>query len=110
MDADALQKMTVAELREEAKKLGDVKGIASMKKDDLVQLLADTSTATRASRKGSVVGLSLPVLKEKVRELKAKRSEATQKGQKSKVTEFNADLRTVRRRLRRAARRRRKTS
>ena len=45
-----------------------------------------------------------------MRELKAKRTAAGAKGQKAKVTEFNTDLRVLRRRLRRAARRRRKSS
>jgi hypothetical protein len=33
MDKEALKKMTVAELREQAKKIPDVKGVSSMKKD-----------------------------------------------------------------------------
>lgn len=108
MDVDTLRNMTVAELREEAKKLGDVKGVASMKKDDLVHLLSGGgSSAAHPARRGKSVGLDLPALKHKVRELKAKRSEATAKGQKAKVTEYNTDLRALRRRLRRAARRRR---
>lgn len=112
MDVDTLRNMTVAELREEAKKLGDVKGVASMKKDDLVHLLSGGgSSAAHPARRGrKSVGLDLPALKHKVRELKAKRSEATAKGQKAKVTEYNTDLRALRRRLRRAARRRRQAS
>lgn len=107
MDVKALRKMTVAELREEAKKLGDVKGIASMKKDDLVQLLAGGGAP---AGKGAGGRYQLPALKQQVRELKAKRAEATSKGQKAKVTEFNGDLRTLRRHLRRVARRRRRSS
>ncbi len=111
MDVDSLRKMTVAELREEAKKLGDVKGISSMKKDDLVQLLASGGSSTSApSRGGQSSARDVPTLKLLVRELKAKRAEASSKGQKAKVTEYNADLHTLRHRLRRAARRRRKTS
>jgi hypothetical protein len=104
MDADALRKMTVAELREEAKKLGDVKGIAAMKKDELVRLLAG------GDAKGASGGTRLAVLKHRVRELKAKRAEAGAKSQKAKVEEYNAHLRVLRRRLRRAARRRRNSA
>lgn len=114
MDADALHKMTVAELREEAKKLGDVKGISSMKKDDLVQLLAGGESGAPAPAKshGRSKGgaYQLPTLKQKVRALKAKRAEATGKSQKAKVSEYNADLRTLRRHLRRVARKRRRSS
>ena len=114
MDTDALHKMTVAELREEAKKLGDVKGIASMKKDDLVQLLAGgesgAAPASRRHGKGTAGAYQLPVLKQRVRELKAKRAEATSKSQKAKVSEFNVDLRALRRQLRRVARKRRRSS
>ena len=40
MDKEALKKKTVAELKEMAKALPDVKGISAMKKDELVELLA----------------------------------------------------------------------
>lgn len=111
MDVDTLRKMTVAELREEAKKLGDAKGIASMKKDDLVRLLSGgASSGAHPAKKGRTVTVDLPALKQMVRELKARRTEAHSKGQKAKVTEFNSDLHALRRRLRRAARRRRKAS
>lgn len=109
MDVEALQKMTVAELREEAKKL-DVKGIATMKKDALVHLLASSSGPGHTTKKGKLGSLDLHALKHRVRELKAKRTAATAKGQKAKVTEFNEDLHQLRRRLRRAARRRRRSA
>ncbi|HEX5132636.1 MAG TPA: hypothetical protein VFX92_09120 [Candidatus Krumholzibacteria bacterium] len=112
MDVEALQKMTVAELREEARKLDDVKGLASMKKDELVQLLAGGQPAAKAnSRRGAGTGrLDLPALKQKVRELKRERTSAAEHSRKAKVTEFNTDLRMLRRKLRKAARRRRKKS
>jgi hypothetical protein len=114
MDAEALQKMTVAELREEAKKLGDVKGIASMKKDDLVQLLAGggshTALAASATKKGKTGSYDLVALKHKMRELKTKRAEASAKGQKAKVAEYNSDLHVLRHHLRRVARKRRETA
>jgi hypothetical protein len=101
MDADALKKMTVAELREEAKKLGDVKGLATMKKDGLVALLSGGATAGGPGRTGP---LSRGDLKQKIRSLKKERAAAAEKVQRAKVDEFNTALRRYRRKLRRAAR------
>ncbi len=39
MDKDALKKLTVADLKEQAKKIPDVKGLSSMKKDELIELI-----------------------------------------------------------------------
>ena len=102
MDADALKKMTVAELREEAKKLGDVKGLATMKKDGLVALLSGGATA--GGSHGRTGALARADLKQKIRSLKKDRAAAAEKVQRAKVDEFNTALRRYRRRLRRAAR------
>jgi ribosomal protein L7/L12 len=102
MDVEALKKMTVAELRDEAKKLGDVTGLAAMKKDELVRLLAGGApTGSGARGKGSMTRAEL---KQKIRALKRERATAGERMAKSKVEEFNAQLRAYRRRLRRAAR------
>ena len=102
MDADALKKMTVAELREEAKKLGDVKGLATMKKDGLVDLLS--GGAASGGSHGKSGPLTRSDLKQKIRSLKKERTAAVQKVQRAKVDEFNTALRRYRRKLRRAAR------
>ena len=102
MDAEALKKMTVAELREEAKKLGDVKGLATMKKDGLVALLSGEAPA--AGLHGKTGPLSRSDLKQKIRSLKKDRAAAAAKVQRTKVNEFNTALRLYRRKLRRAAR------
>jgi prophage DNA circulation protein len=90
MDADALKKMTVAELREEAKKLGDVKGLATMKKDGLVALLSGGASA--GSMPGKTGALTRADLKQKIRALKSQRVAATQHSQRAKVEEFNTAL------------------
>lgn len=100
METDALKKMTVAELREEAKKLGDVKGLATMKKDDLVALLAGGAGAAGKTGRAMTRG----DLKQKIRALKKERSTATERVQRAKVDEFNTALKRYRRKLRRAAR------
>lgn len=108
MSVDDLKKMTVAELREEAKKLGDVAGLASMKKDELVKLLsggASTSVGeAKRGRQGKNVRLSRSEYKQRIRALKKERATAGERMAKSKVEEFNAQLRLYRRKLRRAAR------
>ncbi len=101
MDADALKKMTVAELREEAKKLGDVKGLATMKKDGLVALLSGGAAGGASGRSGP---LTRADLKQRIRSLKKDRAAAAEKVQRAKVDEFNTALRRYRRKLRRAAR------
>jgi hypothetical protein len=108
MDIEALKKMTVAELRDEAKKLGDVSGLAAMKKDELVQLLSGGASAGAAAggsrRKGKNARMTRAELKQKIRALKKERSGATERMAKAKVEEFNTKLRVFRRKLRRAAR------
>lgn len=108
MSPDDLKKMTVAELREEAKKLGDVAGLASMKKDELVKLLSGGAAATVGEAKRGRVGknarLSRAELKQRIRALKKERSSAGERMAKAKVEEFNTQLRQFRRKLRRAAR------
>ncbi len=103
MDVDALKKMTVAELREEAKKLGDVSGLASMKKDELVRLLSGGAAAPSGKR-GRNARMTRAELKQRIRALKKERATAGERMAKSKVEEFNTQLRLYRRRLRRAAR------
>ena len=106
MNTDELKKMTVAELREEAKKLGDVTGIASMKKDELIQLLGGDSSPSSAPRgkRGRNARMSRAELKQKIRALKKDRDNAGERMAKSKVEEFNNQIRLLRRRLRWAAR------
>jgi len=105
MSHDDLKKMTVAELREEAKKLGDVTGLASMKKDELLKLLSGGASATTESgRIGKNARLSRAEMKQRIRALKKERATAGERMAKSKVEEFNTKLRLYRRRLRYAAR------
>lgn len=111
MDAAELKKMTVAELREEARKLGDAKGVASMKKDDLVRLLSgEAGEGASGSGAHKSALRDMPALKQRIRELKKERATAGERAAKSKVQEFNAELRRYRRRLRKAARRRRRAT
>lgn len=104
MDADELKKKTVAELREEAKKLGDVKGVSTMKKDELVALLSGGVESVASKARAAERSMTRSDLKKRIRELKHQRADAAGRAAKSKVEEFNTALRRYRRRLRRAAR------
>lgn len=105
MSLDDLKKMTVAELREEAKKLGDVTGLASMKKNELVKLLSGGAAAPAGGgRRGKNARISRAEMKQRIRALKKERATAGERMAKSKVEEFNTQLRMYRRRLRYAAR------
>lgn len=104
MNLAELKKMTVAELREEAGKLGDVAGVASMKKDELVKLLSGGGGAAKGGKRGRNARLTRAELKQKIRALKKERANAGERMAKSKVEEFNTQLRLYRRRLRYAAR------
>jgi len=105
MSLDDLKKMTVADLREEAKKLGDATGLAAMKKDELVQLLSGgAAESPKSGRRGKNARLSRAELKQRIRALKKERASAGERMAKSKVEQFNDQLRLYRRRLRRAAR------
>lgn len=104
MNLGTLKKMTVAELREEAKKLGDVTGLAAMKKDELVKLLSGSTSAASGGKRGKNARLSRAEMKQRIRALKKERSTAGERMAKAKVEEFNAQIRLYRRRLRRAAR------
>jgi hypothetical protein len=104
MNLGTLKKMTVAELREEAKKLGEVTGLAAMKKDELVKLLSGGASATAGGKRGKNARLARAEMKQRIRALKKERASAGERMAKSKVEEFNTQLRLYRRKLRYAAR------
>jgi hypothetical protein len=123
MDTDALKKMTVAELREEAKKIPDVTGISSMKKDDLVALIAGQGggeaaapaaatapTPAKASKKPAAVAMptgkpeTKTEIKQMIKALKAQKQEALSGQDNTKAKECNRRIHKYKRALRKAAR------
>lgn len=105
MDREALQKMTVAELREEAKKIPDAKGLSSMKKDDLVELIASHGGGTAAAAPQAAGGtLDKAGLKQRIRALKEQKREALAAQDRPRVTRCNREIHRCKRLLRKMAR------
>ena len=108
MDKASLQKKTVAELREHAKKLPDAKGLSGMKKDELVEFIlshggdapasgpAPTGKATAPSDKSE--------LKRLIRQLKADKADALSRQDRARAGECNRLIHQYKRMLRRMAR------
>jgi hypothetical protein len=117
MDKDALKKMTVAELKEEAKKIPGVKSISSMKKDELVELLATQPDAAKsadekkppkaakgAEPKFAAEATDAPLdksgLKQRIRALKEEKRQALAQRDGAKAQECNRRIHRYKRQLR----------
>jgi hypothetical protein len=116
MDKETLKKMTVAELREQAKKIPDIKGISSMKKDELVELLTKTGPEekTKPSKKEKAakekaetkvdVAPDKSEIKKRIRELKTDKLEALSKDDRTRARECNRQIHRYKRQLRKMGR------
>jgi hypothetical protein len=120
MDKETLSKKTVAELREQAKEIPDAKGLSSMKKDDLIELIlaqsnvaatggkpkpATTKTTPKASGSVSVQTTDKAQIKRRIKELKAEKQEARAQEDVKRAKECNRGIHDLKRLLRKAARR-----
>ena len=113
MDKDSLKKKTVAQLREEAKTIPGVKGLSSMKKDDLIELLLTQSPEAPSEKKpgkpkkkapaGAPKVMSKSDLKKRIRELKEEKRQALSKQDKNRIKECNRQIHLCKHKLRRMA-------
>jgi len=118
MDKEALKKKTVAELRDMAREIPDVKGISAMKKDDLVELLAGNAGAknvpakappARAAEAAKATGplgkapQAKADIKERIRALKAEKREALEQQDRKKTRRCNRQIHHYKRQLRKMA-------
>ncbi len=118
MDKDALKKLTVADLKEQAKKIPDVKGLSSMKKDELIELILkhegagetaqsaaqsstqSSQTKTKTKTKGP---LDKSGIKQLIRALKQEKKDAISQQDHAKARQCNRQIHDYKRRLRKMA-------
>jgi cell division protein FtsX len=108
--------MTVAELREQAKKIPDVKGVSSMKKDELVELLVKAvpgektkpAKAEKPAKEKTKTKVGAPSdkseLKKRIRELKLEKREALSQHDREKARLCGQQIHLYKRRLRKMIR------
>lgn len=100
MDWHELQKHKVNDLREMAKEhLPDVQGVVGLKKDELVEMLADKLGIEKPHK--VVEGFDKTAVKARIRELKVARDEAMAAGRKG--TRTRREIHRLKRQLRKAA-------
>jgi hypothetical protein len=114
MDVEALQKMTVAQLREEAKKIPDAKGLSGMKKDELVALIAGQSggggaaAAAVSTAKSTAMPTGTPTgkteIKQRIQVLKQEKKAALAAEDKDRARVCNRQIHRFKHILRKMAR------
>jgi hypothetical protein len=113
MDIQSLRKMTVAQLREEARKIPDASGLTGKKKDELVALLArhhgiagDAAGGSRGGGAAAAAKMSRTEIKQEIRRLKQEKREAVTADDREASRRCNRRIRECKRLLRRMARER----
>jgi len=107
-DEKPLDKMTVKDLREVARKIPGVTGATSMKKDDLLALIKEYRGIKdkEPAKKKKVVSkeeLSVKVLKKKVVQLKAEKEAAREATDKEKIDILRRRINRLKKRTRKVA-------
>lgn len=97
----ALEKFTATELRELAKGIEGVSGVHGMKKQELIDILRKSKgIEVPKTRKGEA---SIPALKQKIRELKAKRTAALEAKDRKQATICRRRIARLKKQTRKAA-------
>jgi hypothetical protein len=105
MDKEALQQMTVADLREEAKKIPDARGLSSMKKDELIDLiLAHAGGGAKPAQKKTGGALDKADIKQRIRALKQDKRDALAGDDGARARECNRRIHRFKRMLRKMTR------
>jgi len=101
MEYQDLQKTKVTDLREMAKEHApEQTGLAGMIKEDLVDLLAEKMGIEKPTKKVAS-GLGKSAIKAEIRELKVKREDAREAGDKKKLMRYSKAIHRRKRKLRR---------
>lgn len=104
MDYEALSHMTVIQLREEAKKVEDVKGVSAMKKDELIALLAERhglEIPAKAPKKKHIPTVrNKKTLRDAITKLRTEQDAARDKKDRKKVNELRRRIHSLKRAMR----------
>jgi hypothetical protein len=110
MDREALKKKTVAELREEAKAIPEAKGLSSMKKDELIELILSHAGGGAPAPKKSLdkaakgTTLDRSAIKQRIRALKEEKHDALSKDDRQRAKACNRQIHDYKRLLRKMSR------
>jgi hypothetical protein len=102
MDYHELEKNTVSKLREMTKEYPDLKGVSGMKKQVLVDTLAELMGIEKPHK--VVTGIDKSAIKAEIRALKKVRDEALEAKDRKKLHDTRRELHKLRRSLRKATR------
>ncbi len=97
-----LDKMTVKELRELALTLKGIVGVHSMKKDELIEAIRDVKgiVVSEGEKKNA---RAIRRIKQEIRELRQKRDQALEAGEKAKVGQLRKRISRLKKQTRRLA-------
>ncbi len=104
MDAKTLRKMTVVELREEAKKIPGVTGVSGMKKDQLVELVAKHLGVDLHEHGVAPATIDKAEIKRRIRQLKQRKQEALAAADRKAARACNRQIHRYKHLLRKMAR------
>lgn len=107
MDYHDLENMTVIKLREEVKKISDVKGLTGMKKDELIAALVshlgiEVPEKKQAKKAGPGKPKTKEDLKQSISELRSERETARSAGDSKKADILRRRIHLLKRQLRKS--------